>query len=151
MDLKEALRRNPDMGRLQPRDLDVLAAAFAVEEHPHDHVFVTEGERSDAAWLLLDGEVSVTRAREPYVDEIERLHPGDMFGLAGLVADARRSASCRAAGPVTVGRIDKYALGMLMRDDAPVGLALQHAVARQLAADYRNIARRVREALRARG
>jgi CRP-like cAMP-binding protein len=151
MDLLQALAAHPDFSRLAEPERDVLAKAFTVEEHHDGHAFLTQGDRPGAAWLILDGTVAVTRARDPYIDELVRLGPGDFFGLASLVGGIRRSATCTAAGPVRVARIDKYALDVLMREQAPIGLALQRAVMRQLAADYRKVTSDLHALLEKRG
>ena len=148
MNLHEALLKHPDFARLDAKDLAVLEKAFTVEAwdgtgEDGGHAFLTQGDRGEAAWLLLDGEVTVTREREPFMDELRRLHPGEMFGLASLVDDMRRSASCRALGPVRVARIERSAFDWLLRDHAALGLAMQRAVARQLASDYRAATKRV--------
>jgi CRP-like cAMP-binding protein len=151
MDLATALSRHPELSQLNERDRALLADAFTVGTHGHGHPFLSQGERPSAAWLVLDGEVTVTRAREPYIDELVRLGPGEMFGLASLVGGVRRSATCTAAGPVTAARIDKSTLDVLMREHAPVGLALQRAVMCQLASDFRKVASDLRELLAERG
>ena len=149
--LMSTLSSHPVFGKLPADDLAVLAKAFTVEEHETSHPFIAQGDRPNAAWLILEGEVAVTRAREPYIDELVRLGPGDLFGLASLVGGVRRTASCRAAGPIVVGRIDKSTLDALMREEGPIGLALQRAVMRQLASDYRHVAANLRELLEKRG
>ena len=152
MELTKVLAGNPDFAHLSPGDLEVLEGAFKVEVFPcaadgSGHEFTVEGTRPQAAWLILEGDVAVTRASDPLHDEISRLHPGDMFGLVALVTEGKRSANCRAVGPVRVARIERSAFDWLLRDHAPLGLALQRAVARQLAADFRRINKRVRELL----
>jgi CRP-like cAMP-binding protein len=151
MDLNEALSSHPDLARLPGPDLEVLSKAFNVEEHETGHAFIVQGDRSGAAWLILQGEVAVTRAREPYIDELVRLGPGELFGLASLVSGVRRTASCSAAGPIRVARIDKSTLDALMREEGPIGLGLQRAVMRQLASDYRHVAANLRDLLEKRG
>lgn len=148
MELTRILADNPDFAHLSPGDLEVLEGAFKVEAFPCDadgtgHEFTREGTRPHAAWLILEGEVAVTRASDPLQDEISRLRRGDMFGLVALVTEDRRSATCRAVGPVRVARIEASAFDWILRDHAPLGLALQRAVARQLAADFRKINARV--------
>ena len=147
MELHEALAQQPDFASLSPEDRDLLAKTFTLESHPAGHEFIAEGSRPGAAWILLSGTVLVTRERSPYEDELARLEPGGMFGLASLVAGSRRTATCRASGPVKTARVDRFALDMLMRDHVPAAVALQRAVGRQLAADYRNVAQTIRRML----
>lgn len=151
MDLMTALSRHPDFGTLDAPDRQLLSKAFTVDEHDTGHPFLAQGDRPGAAWMILVGEVAVTRNREPYIDELVRLGPGELFGLASLVSGVRRTASCRAATPVTAARIDKFALEALMREPGPIGLALQRAVMRQLASDFRRVAEDLLELLEKRG
>ena len=139
MDLVPAMRRIRAFEPLPEADLRVLEKAFNVESHGDSHVFVREGDRASSAWLIAEGEVVVTRDRASSVDEITVLGPGDLFGLIGLVSGRRRSATCTTRGPVTVGVIDGSAFEWLLDTHAPMGHALQRAVAEQLARDYRQI------------
>ncbi len=150
MDLQEALATHPDFASLSAEDRDLLGKAFTIDERPDRHEFIAEGGRPGAAWIVLSGTVVVTRERAPYQDELARVEPGGMFGLASLVAGSRRTATCRAEGPVRAARVDRFALDLLMRDHIPAAVALQRAVGRQLAHDYRNVADTIRKMLEAR-
>ena len=50
-----------------------------------------------------------------------------------------RSASCAAAGTCKVARLSKAATEELFHDAAPIALAFQRAVAKQLAKDFRHL------------
>ena len=60
-------------------------------------VLAREGEIGQEFFVIVDGEVSVTRDGE----EINRLGPGDFFGEIALIWDSpRRTATVTAATPV---------------------------------------------------
>ncbi len=65
---------------------------------------MTEGEIGDLFYVIVSGEVSVTHGP----DEIRRLGTGDWFGeLALLHADAQRTATVTAVGPVELLTVDR--------------------------------------------
>ena len=87
-----------------PRVLERLALFSATEHRPGGDAVVVEGEVGDLFYVVVSGEVVVTHGLE----EIRRLGPGDWFGeLALLRADAHRTATVTAAGPVDLLSLDR--------------------------------------------
>jgi CRP-like cAMP-binding protein len=70
-----------------------------------------------------------------------------MFGMVGLLTGGLRSASVVAAGPVTTAKLEKSAFDLLYRKNVGFYARFQLAVARQLAADIRNVRGLLTEAL----
>jgi CRP-like cAMP-binding protein len=153
MELQDALRSLPGFVAIGDEDIDALSKSFAIEDRPDGYVFTKEGDRAAGCFLVLAGTVSVVRNRGPYLDELTRLGEGELFGVASLVVDAPRAATCRAVGPVRVAVLDAETLKWLLAAHGPVALAVQRAIADQLAKDFRTVASAVRKALeeRARG
>jgi CRP/FNR family transcriptional regulator, cyclic AMP receptor protein len=138
----------PHFDALERHDVDALVAALDVRDCADGAVFVREGTRGDAIFLLLEGAVQVSRERGRSHQELNRLGPGDLFGLIALVDDEPRSASCRALGPAKVGSWPKSVVTLLINQRAPIAHAFQLALATQLARDFRQLDRRVRTQLR---
>jgi cAMP-dependent protein kinase regulator len=146
MDLDELLLRNPHTAALGPADRSALAAAMVVRSHPDGHVLIQEGRRGDTLFLLLEGEVLVTREGTG-AQSIKRLQPGELFGLIALIDSEPRSATCTAAGPVRVAGLTSGAFALLFNAHAPIAEALQRTLAAQLTHDFRNLNRQIREEL----
>jgi CRP-like cAMP-binding protein len=135
---------------LDATELEALAHAFTPVEVPAGHVFIREGTRGNTVYLIETGDVAVTRERLGAVEELNHLGPGALFGLVAAVDDELRSATCHAASPVRAGAIDRPTYRALMQTYPRIAFAVQRLVAAQLAADFRNLDRRLRSALRPR-
>jgi CRP-like cAMP-binding protein/cytochrome P450 len=67
---------------------------------PAGHLIIREGDPADTFYVLLEGEVQVTKG--PEEQPVKRLKPGTYFGERGLIGDGRRQANCRAVTNVLV-------------------------------------------------
>jgi len=151
-EIADTLRRLRWFARLPAADLDPLVSAFTISDHRDGHVFVRQGHPADGAFLVLSGEVLVSRAREGgQHDVVNRLHAGELFGIVALLDDGPRSASCIAAGNVRVAWLPRGAFQVLAQADAPAAHAMQRAVASQLCADMRRLQDDIRDRLRRAG
>lgn len=83
---------------LGPAELDQLASWFVVEERDSGATLTQQGAAGYAFYVLRDGTATVMQGDE----EIRRLGPGDFFGERSIVGDGRRTATVKAASPVTV-------------------------------------------------
>lgn len=139
MDLTEFLFSNRLFDVFAEADLEVLAKAMLVEDYPDGHVFIKEGQRGDAMYLILDGQVSVTRLNrhDRTVEHLHTMSQGELFGLLALIDHGKRAASCTAAGKVTAASLPVSAFELLYASDAPIAHHFQYLVARQLAHDLR--------------
>jgi CRP-like cAMP-binding protein len=137
--LVETLRKVPWLASLPDADLDMLGHAFAISEHEDGYVFVKEGRHADGAYLILSGEVLVTRRRGHLEDEVNRLGPGELFGLIALMDDKGRSATCHAIGHTKAAHLESGAFQLLMNAEAPAARAVQLAVIDQLCHDFRHL------------
>ena len=96
-DKATALGRTPLFQNLARGDLVQLAMATEDLEVEAGKVLAREGEIGQEFFVIVDGEVSVTKAGE----EVRGLGPGDFFGEIALVWDSpRRTATVTAASPV---------------------------------------------------
>jgi CRP-like cAMP-binding protein len=147
MNLQETLAQNPHLGNLSPEDRAALASAMRVSEHDQGHVFIEEGAPGDELFLLLEGEVMVTRTRAGTSIALKLLRAGELFGLIALLDDEPRSATCRAAGPVRVAVLQRRDFESLFFSNEPVAAALHDALVAQLTLDFRNVNRQICEVL----
>jgi len=147
--VEDLLRTLPHFDTLARDEIDALSSALDVRDYPDGHVFVREGDRGDTIFLLVEGNVQVSRDRHGARQELNRMKPGDLFGLVALVDDSPRSATCRAVGKVKVGALPKSVVSILFHQRAPIAYAFQLALATQLARDFRQLDARVRDRMRA--
>jgi MFS family permease len=99
------LRQVPMLGVLAPRVVERLAVFSGYVSRPDAAILVTEGEEGDLFYVIESGHAIVTHGP----DEIRRLGPGNWFGeLALLHADALRTATVTADGPVELVTVDRH-------------------------------------------
>lgn len=131
----EQLSENPNVQRRRAGELLEQAEPMTVEA---GSAVIREGDPADAFYILIDGEIVVTRTSE---GEIARLHPGRYFGEAGLLGNGLRTASCHAQGPTTLLRIGADTFHALVAEIDIVGAEIA-ALARR-----RFLSERMRRAL----
>ncbi len=146
MELNEALNHLPGLRALPASAFEAFSDAMMVRPYSDGHVFIQEGGRANDLFLLLEGQVRVTRKRGR--DSVPVIEPGAMFGLVALVDSLPRSASCVGVGRTRVASIPINVALLLFSTHAPLALALQEALATQLAADYRRCYDRLGQAAR---
>jgi flavin-dependent dehydrogenase len=149
MDLKSFLGQIPLLSGLDAVVLDDLAESMHVRQVKDGHVFIREGTHGDTLFVVMEGSVAVTSRMGAQQRELDVLGPQEFFGLIALVDDSLRAATCTARGPVTVASISRETFDRLVDVHPTLGLAWARILGTQLARDYRNIARRVRDLLNA--
>jgi CRP/FNR family cyclic AMP-dependent transcriptional regulator len=96
-DKATALGRAPLFQNLARADLISLAKLTEDLEVGDGKVLAREGDIGQEFFVLVDGEVVVTKDGK----EVRRLGPGDFFGEIALIWESpRRTATVTAAGPV---------------------------------------------------
>lgn len=106
----------------------VLATELAVAD---GQAIVAEGEPGDAFYLLVEGQVDVTRRGQP----IRRLGAGDFIGEIALVDGRARTATATAVGPVRTLVVLRDAFVELMDRHPAVRLGILMALADRIRSD----------------
>lgn len=82
---------------------------------------VEVGDRGDRLYVLVDGEVEVTKHVSGRGDVVlRRLGPGECFGEIALVSDQARSATVRSLTSVNVLAVDRDAFNSLFSNLPPL-------------------------------
>lgn len=71
------------------------------------HVVVRQGEEGRALYVLIEGEVAVSREREGVTKELARLGAGSLFGEMAMMADKPRVATVTATQPSELFVVDR--------------------------------------------
>ncbi len=78
-----------------------------IQRFADGETIVSEGVVSNNAYLIMEGEVNVTKKVDKKTVLINTLKTGEVFGEMGLISQALRSASVVAVGNVTIGVIER--------------------------------------------
>ncbi|MEB3335330.1 MAG: mechanosensitive ion channel family protein [Cyanobacteriota bacterium] len=80
-------------------------------------VIVREGAEGESLYVVLRGQVEVSKALDGRSKVVARLGPGEVFGEMTLFLDAPRSATVRALEECRLLRVGRPAVGALLADD----------------------------------
>jgi MFS family permease len=98
-----ALRRTPIFAHLLPVTIERLARCAARMDVVPGTDVVTEGEPGEAMYVIASGTADVVSAGRT----VRTLSIGDYFGEIALLQDVPRTATVRAASPLTLYAIDR--------------------------------------------
>ena len=151
MRLFEYLQTVPLFSGLTNDELKTLDQAMVVQDYPDDHLFVAENKNPDGLYIILEGSVEITHEKhtERGMQRISTMGPGSMLGLHGLIAHARPIVSCEAQGKVKAAFLPGSAFNLLYQSNTRLPHHFQMTIAKQLAADYRNIVGELKEMMQA--
>jgi len=94
-----------------------LAAQTRLYEAPIGTAIVRQGERSDAAYFLIDGRTIASRQEEDGAERVLEVHnAGDFFGEIAALTGVPRTASVIAERPTMVLQVPAAGLRKMMSD-----------------------------------
>ncbi len=76
------------------------------------HAVVVEGEVDDSFFIIVDGDVSVSKLAQP----VGQLHGGDCFGEMGYLSRIKRTATVKADGPLSLIKINANLIEQVSAD-----------------------------------
>jgi CRP-like cAMP-binding protein len=101
------LQQVPMFRDIDPPRLKLLAFTSERVQFTSGHCFFSQGEVADAAYLILQGRVSVTLSTPAGEMTVAELGQHALVGEMGILYDHRRSATVTAIEPTTALRMDK--------------------------------------------
>jgi CRP/FNR family cyclic AMP-dependent transcriptional regulator len=139
------LSHSPLFAGLPRRLLGRLATRFLEKTYaPGDMVF-HEGDPGRALFVVVQGQVAITRST-PRGDHVLRtLNAGDAFGEMALIDDARRSGGARVVEPARLLILYKTDFDALMDSEARIAVVVMRNLSKLLATYARHNAAMVTE------
>jgi CRP-like cAMP-binding protein len=125
------LKRVPLFQGMTERAIEAVATLVTALSVADGQPIVAEGEPGDAFYLLVEGQVEVTRRGEP----IRRLGAGDFIGEIALVDGRARTATATAVGPVRTLVVRRDAFLELMDHHPAVRLGILMALTDRIRSD----------------
>jgi len=129
--------------------MGALVDCFEIKDYDDCHVFIQEGESGDRTFIIVDGEVSVSRVKgaEARVKEINRLGAREIFGIISLIDNKERTASCRAMGTVKAASLDRTTFEGLRETSPDIARHLQRIISRQISRDHKFFSNEIRDVI----
>jgi signal transduction histidine kinase len=116
----EILRGLPYFSDLPEELLRTVCDQSKQIEVEEGKVIIEEGSTSEEMYVLVEGELVVTKHQEPRDVELARIGPGEVVGELALLDKAPRIASVSAAMPSRLVRIPAEAFEALLEDSRVV-------------------------------
>jgi CRP-like cAMP-binding protein len=127
----DSLRRAPLFGDLSKDELETLAKGTEDLEVEAGKVLCREGEPAMEFFVIIDGEVEVTRDGRT----IRTLRNGDFFGEIALLEDLPRTATVTAKTPLRFFVLTRQSFWGLVDRSPDVERKLLRTLARRLVSD----------------
>jgi len=127
------LRRVPLFERLDPEDLQRVAAVADERDFAPGTSIVTEGEVGDELFVILEGVVRVERVEaDGSTRQIRTYEQGDHFGELAVLLERPRVASVVADGEVRTLVIGGDGLTSILRERPEAAMAMLQTLAERI-------------------
>lgn len=128
----QSLRQVPMFRDVDPARLKLLAFTSERVQFAGGQRFFSQGDPSDAAYVILDGRASVLLNTPSGDIQVAELGSNALVGEMGILSDTPRSATIMAAEPTTALRIDKRVFLELLAQFPQMSLAIMRELAKRL-------------------
>ena len=128
----QSLRKVPMFRDVDPARLKLLAFTSERVQFSDGQRFFSQGDPSDAAYVILDGRASVLLNTPGGEIQVAELGSNALVGEMGILSDTPRSATIMAAEPTTALRIDKRVFLELLAQFPQMSLAIMRELAKRL-------------------
>jgi signal transduction histidine kinase len=131
-DVVETLRKAPFFAGLPEPDLTRLVEMSEIVSVPEGEVVIEEGSIGDAAYVVLEGELEVSKRAWQQEMVISVRLPGELLGEMSLLEQVPRTASVRVSKDSRLLRIPKEAFDQFLYCSPAVALTLLRTVTARL-------------------
>jgi CRP/FNR family cyclic AMP-dependent transcriptional regulator len=127
----DRLSKVPLFKDLSKRDLQFLASRVDEVSLKPGQTVIREGQPTDAFFIVLTGNVNVTRKGKPAA----RLGPGEFFGEIGMLDQGPATATCVTEGPVDAMVLSHAQFRDAIKGNETLALQVIAAMAQRLRAN----------------
>jgi signal transduction histidine kinase len=128
----EFLKQIPIFADLRAEDLQRLVEMSDTIAIPAGEWLMHEGEAGDALYVILDGEVEITKRSGQQTILLSVRGAGNMLGELSLLEDTPRTASVRARDDVQLLKVGRETFLQLLHDSPTAALAVLRTVSERL-------------------
>jgi signal transduction histidine kinase len=130
--LEEMLRAVPLFADLMPADLEALLASSRTFTAPTGMRIIGEGDAGEALFVILSGELEVSKNEDGREIVLARRGAGDFLGEMSLLEQRPRTASVHAVAESRLLEIDAATFQHLLETNPRIGMTILRTVAARL-------------------
>jgi len=118
---------------IKPNEIEELIAFSKVRAYPPGAVLCRENAVEDRFYMILEGEVEVTKViNNSEIRLLKTLAAGDFFGEMALIHNAPRAASVSAKTALTTLELDKAAFDRVLHNSSSIAMAMVSEISDRL-------------------
>jgi signal transduction histidine kinase len=118
---------------ITPQEIEELIINSQVHSYEPGAVLCRENAVEDRFYMILDGEVEVTKNINKTESRLlQTLSPGDFFGEMALIHNAPRAATVTAKSHLTTLELDKLAFDKVVRKSSSIAMAMVSEISNRL-------------------
>ena len=121
---------------IKPGEVEELIANCQVKAYPSGTTLCRENEVEHVFYMILEGEVKVTKLVNPTeIRLLKTLNAGDFFGEMAIIHNAPRAATVTTASPVVVLELDKKSFDRVLEKSSSIAMAMVREISSRLRAN----------------
>ncbi|MEZ0395876.1 MAG: ATP-binding protein [Anaerolineales bacterium] len=118
---------------ITPGEVAELISNSQLKNYPAGTVLCRENAIEDTFYLILEGEVEVTKIINNHETRLlKTLGAGDFFGEMALIHNAPRAATVKSLTPLIVLEINRQAFDRVLKRSSSIALAMVREISRRL-------------------
>jgi signal transduction histidine kinase len=118
---------------ITPDEVQELIAHSQVHSYPAGTVLCREDQTESTFYMILEGEVEVTKSINKSEDRLlQTLKAGDFFGEMALIHNAPRAATVTAKTDLVALELDKESFDTVLKRSSSIALAMVHEISSRL-------------------
>ncbi|MDR3575931.1 MAG: ATP-binding protein [Anaerolineaceae bacterium] len=118
---------------LNNEEAEDMIGSGKIATYPPDLILCHEGALETIFYIILDGEVRVTKViNDSDVRFLKALKPGDFFGEMAIIHNAPRAATITTTTQTTVLEINKESFNRMLENNSSISMAMVREVSRRL-------------------
>ena len=128
----EILRRIPIFAQIDPAKLKLMAFASERVTYKPGQVLFKEGERGDAAYIVLKGTADIMISSDSGPLRVASLSDNEIIGEIAILCDIPRTATVQAATELTTLKITTELFFRMLMDFPEMGVEIMRVLAHRL-------------------